>query len=100
MEGYGEILVTPEELSEKAKELEAMIRKAESAYEKIAEISESTKNCFQGKAGERMRKSIKRKKDRGEFLLENMKQYPMKLQEIAKEYDTAERKNKDVFIGN
>lgn len=100
MEEYGEILVTPERLLEKAKELETLMTKAEKAYGEIAEIAESTKSCFQGKSAEKIRKAIKKKKEKGELVLENVKKYPLKLQEIAKEYDAAERGNKNVSIGN
>lgn len=100
MEEYGEILVTPEKLLEKAGELEMLIQKAERACREIEEISESTKSCFQGKSAEKIRKVIKKKKEKGEFALENIKKYPLKLQEIAKEYDAAERRNQNVSVGN
>lgn len=100
MEEYGEILVTPEKLLEKAKELENLILKAERACGEIEEISESTKSCFQGKSADRIRKAIRKKKEKGAFALENVKKYPLKLQEIAKEYDAAERRNQNVSIGN
>lgn len=100
MEEYGEILVTPEKLLEKANKLENLIGKAERACSEIQEISEGTKSCFQGKSADRIRKAIKKKEEKEALALENVKKYSLKLQEIAKEYDAAERRNQNVSIRN
>lgn len=95
-----EILVTPQKLYEKADEMDKLIQKALSAFGKLEEAAAGTKACFQGKTAKRFRKVMKNKRQAGEYLLGELDSFPLKLRQIAEQYENAERENKHVLVGN
>lgn len=100
MSAEKEILAITGGLYEKAEEMDKLIKKARQALKKLEEAAEGTEACFQGKAASQFRKKIKSKGQKGEELLRKLDSFPLKLRQIAQQYEKAERENKNVLMGN
>lgn len=90
-----EILVTPEILRQTAQNLKDLFQKGLKGYEEIEKNALETENCLKGKCAGRLRRRIITRKEKGSMKLQNLCAFPEKLLQIAEEYETAERENKN-----
>lgn len=100
MDKAEEILVTPKKLRQKAIEWNHLLKKAYDAYERVEKIVLGTDDCFAGRTAEQWKAQMRQKKLEGQEQLVQMRGLPIKLFEIAKEYETAERENQNAANRN
>lgn len=100
MSDFGEILVTPEYLKQRAQAMGALLNKALDGYERIEEITGETAGCFVGKSADRMKKRMESKKEKGTGQIRVLIALSEKLNQIAEEYAAAERENEDAANRN
>ena len=90
-----EILVTPEILRHSAQNLADLIRKGLKGYEEIERITRETESCLKGKCAAQLQRKLISRKEKGSMWLEKLSTFQKKLLQIAEEYETAERENKN-----
>lgn len=95
-----EILTTPELLKQSAQAMEELLNSAMEGYRELGETVKDTESCFKGKSADRIRNRMEKKQERGIALFAEMMCFPKMLMEIAEEYLSAERDNKDVANRN
>lgn len=100
MDGGNTLVVTTEELTEKALEFQAVLGKAKRSCRKLYELAKGTDNCFSGRAAETFRKKMSARVLLLEEQIEKMYDFAGRLMEAAEEYSHAEGENKDVITGN
>lgn len=100
MGDFGEILVTPEYLKQRAKEMENLLQEAQKEYILLEEIAVGTESCFIGESADKMRERLKSKQEKGMSGIEELLEFPEKLRQIAEEYIAAEGENKDAANRN
>lgn len=90
-----EILVTPEFLRQTAQNLKDLFQKGLKGYEEIEKSTKETESCLKGRCAGQLRRKIINEKEKGSRWLQNLSAFPEKLLQIAEEYETAERENKN-----
>ncbi|MGN1179755.1 MAG: hypothetical protein ACI4SD_00975 [Suilimivivens sp.] len=100
MSDFGEILVTPEYLKQRAKEMENLLQEAQREYVLLEETAVGTESCFVGESADKMRICLKSKLEKGMSGIEELLEFPEKLRQIAEEYIAAEGENKDAANRN
>lgn len=94
------ILADPQQLKRSAQTIDGLLHDAMEAYQELGETVKDTESCFKGRSADRMRKRLDRKKEEGIDLLVEMMAFPVMLSEIAEEYISAERDNKNAANRN
>lgn len=97
---FGEILVTPEYLKQRAQGIREQLERAVLGYREIEETINKTEGCFQGKSGDKMRKRINSEMEKCVDQIEILRAFPDKLDQIAEEYSKAEGDNRNVAMGH
>ena len=100
MDGVNTLLVTPEQLAEKAVEFQNILGKAKRSCRSLYDLAKGTDNCFYGKAAETFRQKMATRVLLLEEQIEKMYDFAGRLMEVAEEYSQAEGENKDVLTGN
>ena len=96
--GAVELLVTPEQLNQKAVEVERNVANMRKRFENMRTLVEKSMGYWVGEAGDLHRKNYGDQKDNIDQILRRLSEHPADLREIAQTYTSVELKVQEIAV--
>ncbi len=96
--GSVELLVTPEQLNQKAAEVEKYVANMRNRFENMKTLVEKSNGYWVGEAGDLHRQNYMSQKDNIDTILRRLAEHPVDLRAIAQTYTTTELKAQEIAL--